>query len=307
MFDVIIIGGGAAGLSAGLILGRFRRSVLICDSQRPRNAKSTGVHGFLSRDGIHPQELLQIARDQLAPLTTVEIRAQEVVDIAQSDGGFTVTFQNGTSETAKKILFATGVKDKLPSVEGVEDLFGKSVFHCPYCHGWEVRDQAIAILANGDGAVHLASLLHALSDDVVICTDGKSEINASDSAQLERLGIKIFETPVARLKHDGTALEGIAFSDGTFLQREAIFVRTVQEQHSQLPAKLGCNMTQQGYVAVDQMGKTNIEGVFAAGDLASPLQQVIHAASRGAAAAAFINTELAQEIFTAEIGEAERS
>jgi thioredoxin reductase len=300
MFDVVIIGGGPAGLSAGLTLGRFRRSVLICDGQHPRNAKSTGVHGFLSRDGIHPQELLQIAREQLTPYSTVQIRAQEVIDIVQSDGTFNVYLQDGTCESTKKVLLATGVKDILPSIEGIDALFGQSVFHCPYCHGWEARDKAIAIVANGDTAIHFSKLLHSLSRDLVICTNGSPEIGSSERLQLDRLGIQIIETPILRLKRQDAILEGLEFTDGRTLQRDVIFVRPAQQQHSPLPAKLGCTMTAQGYVNVDEQGKTSIDGVYAAGDLASPMQQVVHAASRGAATAAFINAELAHEAFMSD-------
>lgn len=297
MIDVVIIGGGAAGLSAGLILGRFRRSVMICDGQHPRNARSTGVHGFFSREGIHPQELLQIGRDQLAPYSTVQMQSQEVIDIIPTDGHFEVRFQDGTTESARKILFATGVKDILPEIDGIEALWGQGVYHCPYCHGWEVRDQAIAIVANGEMATHFAKLLRALSDALVICTNGVSEISDEDRDQLERLRINVIETPILRLMQRDGQLDGIAFTDGSMLQRHAVFVRSTPQQHSSLPASLGCAMTANGYIQVNELGKTSIDGVFAAGDNTSPLQQVIHAASRGAAAAAGINSELAQESF----------
>ncbi|MBZ0289919.1 MAG: NAD(P)/FAD-dependent oxidoreductase [Anaerolineae bacterium] len=295
---MVIVGGGPAGLSAGLILGRFRRSVLICDSQQPRNAKSTGVHGFLTRDGILPDEFRRIAHEQLTPYSTVEFHTREVVDIVRHDGYFNVQFQDGTSAPTKKVLFATGVKDILPPVEGLDAMFGKSVFHCPYCHGWEARDQAIAILGNGEGAIHFAALLHSLSSDMVICTNGPSEISADDRRQLDRLGIGVVETPILRLKGQDTTLEGLVFADGSELRRDAIFVRPAQEQHSSLPAQLGCTITEQGLVAVDEQGKTSIEGVYAAGDLASPKQQVLYAASAGAFAAAMINSELAHEAFS---------
>lgn len=294
MFDVIIIGGGPAGLSAGLILGRFRRSVLICDSQKPRNARSTGVHGFLSRDGIHPHELRQIAHEQLEPYTTVQFRTQQVTDIVQQDGRFKVSFGDGTTELAKKILFATGVKDILPPIEGIDALFGKSIFHCPYCHGWEARDKPIAILANAGTAVHYAMLLYTLSSDIVICTNGESEIENQ-----ERMRVKVIETPINRISYQDDAFPCIEFADGTSLQREAIFIRPIQEQHSTLPAQLGCKLNEHGYVQVSEHGKTSIEGVYAAGDLTSGMQQVIYAASQGAAAASIINAELAEQAFSA--------
>ncbi|MBX3063603.1 MAG: NAD(P)/FAD-dependent oxidoreductase [Anaerolineae bacterium] len=297
MFDVVIIGAGPAGLSAALSLGRFRRSVLILDGQRPRNARSTGAHNLFSRDGIHPHELLQIAREQLVPYPTVELRAQEAINIAHDNGTFTVQLQDGSTASARYVLFATGVKDILPPIEGIEELFARSVFHCPYCHGWEVKDKAIAIVANGDAAIHFAMLLHSLSSNIAICTNGNSEIGSSELNQLDRLGINVVETPILRLEHEERLLKGVRFTDGSFLPREAIFMRPAQQQHSLLPAKLGCALTENGHVVVDDKGKTSVDGVFAAGDLMSGMQQVIFAASRGAAAAAFINYELAHQAF----------
>jgi thioredoxin reductase len=297
MFDVIIIGAGPAGLSAALILGRFRRSVLILDGQQPRNARSQGVHGFLSRDGILPHELLHIGRAQLEAYSTVQVRAQQAVDITPSEAGFDVHLQDGTREAGRKILFATGVRDLLPPIEGMDALWGRGVFHCPYCHGWEARDKAIAILGNGEGAVHFAKLLHALSDDLVICTNGKSEIEVEDRDCLERSGIRVVETPIAQLRHTDGRLEALVFEDGTALQREAVFIRAAQEQHSSLPAALGCAINQHGYIQVDADGRTSIPGVYAAGDLTSGKHQVIYAAAGGAAAAAMMNAELADEAF----------
>lgn len=295
MFDVVIIGGGAAGLSAGLTLGRFQRRVLIADGSQPRNAPAHGVHNFFSRDGTPPGELLQIARAQLEPYTTVAIRPLEVIAVQPHEQHFEVVFADGTHEQAQKILLATGVKDQLPPIAGLEALWGKSVFHCPYCHGWEARDQAIAILANGDGALHLASLLHSLSQDMVICTNGASEI--ADADVLNRRGIRIITTPIQHVTGIDGTLEGITFTDGTYLKRDVIFARPSQSQHSTLPAELGCTFTPNGHVQVDAQGRTSVAGVFAAGDLASPNQQVIAAAAAGAFAAAIINSELAQAAF----------
>ena len=298
MYDVIIVGGGPAGLSAGLILGRFRRSVLICDSQNPRNAKSNAVHGFLSRDGIHPQELLKISREQLQAYPTVEIEFQEVTDIVKSNSYFNVHFHDASMKSARKILFATGMKDNLPDIEGMETLWGQGVFHCPYCHGWEVRDKAIAVVANGENAVRLSMLLQNLSSDIVVCTNGNAEISDSEHLQLDQQRIRIIETPIVCLRHQDAVLDGIIFEDGRFLEREAIFVDTSQQQRSTLPARLGCAITDHGHVEADESGKTSVDGVFAAGDQATFRQQVLFAAATGATAAASINFELAQEAFT---------
>jgi thioredoxin reductase len=301
MLDVVIVGGGAAGLSAGLVLGRFRRKVLICDSGQPRNARATGVHNFLSRDGIHPQELLQIARDQLKPYDSVEFRSQEIAEIIRNEGYFDVVFADGSRDSAKKILLATGVKDQLPPIEGLEALWGTGVFHCPYCHGWEVRDKAIAVLANGDAAVHLSKLLFSLSTDIVICTNGESEISDADAQRLAELGIGLYTSAILKLEWHGDTLEGITFADGRYLARDAIFLHSAQSQHSGLPAQLGCAFTENGLVQVDILGKTSVEGVYAAGDLTSRMQQVVTAAATGASAAAGINTELAHEAFVGKV------
>lgn len=298
MFDVVIVGGSAAGLSAGLILGRFRRKVLICDSGQPRNARSQGVHGFLSRDGITPQELLRISREQLKPYTTVEFRKVTVVDVVRHEDHFEIINSDGTHETARKILLATGVKDQLPPIEGLETLWGQHVFHCPYCHGWEARDQAIAVIANATQAIHVSQLMSALTDDIVICTNGDDSITDEQAQLLTDHQIRLMTAPIAELKWTPQALQGIAFTDGQFLERNALFVAATQHQHSTLPAKLGCALTEMGLVAVDQQGKTSVDGIYAAGDLTTPLQQVVFAASQGAAAAAFINHEFAQGAFT---------
>jgi thioredoxin reductase len=300
MFDVIIVGGGIAGLSAGLVLGRFRRAVLICDSGKPRNAKSHGVHNFLSRDGILPNELLQIARSQLQPYNTVELRSQKVVDIVPNEQHFEVSFADGSREQARKILFATGVKDHLPPITGMDDLFGAGVFHCPYCDGWEARDKAIAILANGETALHFGKLLHALTNDLVLCTNGASEISEADMHRFDELGIRIITTPVAHINMTDAGLEGLTFADGTHLERDVIFLKPAQSQSSPLLAKLGCAFTDGGYVKVDEQGKTNVAGIFAAGDLTTPTQAVVYAASKGVSTAAAINYELAQEVFLRE-------
>lgn len=297
MLDVIIVGGGPAGLSAGLILGRFRRSVLICDSGQPRNAKASGIHGLLTREGIPPREFLEIARAELGAYATVEIQDREIVDIKQVNEAFEVYFQNGQSAKSRKLLFASGVKDALPSIEGLAQLFGKSVFHCPYCHGWEARDKAIAILANEHLALHFAELLYSLSKNIIICTNGDSLISPADHAHILEQGIEIIETPIERLDYQDNLMRGLVFADGSYVKRDVAFVSTKVEQHSLLPVQLGCELTEHGHVLIDLMGKTSVAGVYAAGDLVNRQQQVLFAMAAGASSAAAINTELASEKF----------
>ena len=297
MLDVVIVGAGPAGLSAALILGRFRRSVRVFDAGQPRNERSDGVHAFLSRDGIRPAELLQISREQLKPYTTVEIVEQEIVEAAREEGHFTIVTRDGETVQATALFFATGVRDVLPEIEGMADLWGRGVFHCPYCHGWEVRDSAIGIMANGAQAVHYSTLLYSLSRDLIICTNGSAEFETADREQLARGGIQIIETAISEVRRLDEAEIEIRFADGEVLRREALFVRPNQQQRSALPEKLGCALTSAGYVQVDEQGRTTVAGVYAAGDMTSPLQQVIHAASQGAFGAAILNSELSQEQF----------
>jgi thioredoxin reductase len=294
MYDVIIIGGGPAGLSAALVLGRCRRRVLVCDSGKPRNAASHAMHGFLSRDGIPPWEFLQIAREQLRPYETVELRDVEVTAAACRDSRFHVTLADGATFETRKLLIATGVRDNLPEIPGFPELYGKSVFHCPYCDGWEVRDRPLAIYGRGDRGLGLSLELTGWSRDLVLCTDGPSEIAADDLAQLDRNGIRVREDRVTRL--EGTdRLERIVFASGAPLDRHALFFTTGQTPQSQLAIELGCAMNDKGTVRTGKYEATHLAGLYVAGDASRAVQWVIVAASEGAEAAFDINTALLKE------------
>src|SRR2546423_1983364 len=212
MYDVIVVGAGPAGLSAALMLGRSRRRVLVCDSGKPRNAASLAMHGYLTRDGIPPREFLRVARAQLKEYECVELRDVEVTAAAcDGDGRFHVTLITGEEVTSRKLLIATGVVDNIPDIPGFADLFGRSVFHCPYCDGWEVRDQPLAIYGRGARGYGLSLELTGWSRDLVLCTDGPAEIQAVELARLERYGIKVREerlAPVGRTPPAGKAKDG---------------------------------------------------------------------------------------------------
>jgi thioredoxin reductase len=294
MYDVIIIGAGPAGLSAALLLGRSRRRVLVCDTGRPRNAASHAMHGFLSRDGMPPREFLRIAREQLRPYDTVELRDIEVTAAECKDSRFNVTLADGSSLDSRKLLIATGVVDNLPEIPGFRELYGTSVFHCPYCDGWEVRDQPLAIYGRGARGSGLSLELTGWSRDLVLCTDGPSDLEPDVRARLERHGIRIREERVDRLEGDGR-LERIVFAAGPPLERTAIFFTTGQTQQSQLAIHLGCELNEKGTVRTGKYEATHLAGLYVAGDASRAVQWVVVAAAEGAEAAFDINTALLKE------------
>ena len=295
MYDVIIVGAGPAGLSAALMLGRSRRRVLVCDTGHPRNAASRAIHGYLTRDGIAPADFLAIAREQLRQYDTVELRDIEVVEAAcRADARFHVALADGSRCASRKLLIATGVADNLPEIPGFRELYGRSVFHCPYCDGWELRDQPLAIYGRGARGFGLSLELTGWSRDLVLCTDGPSEIDPGDLARLARHGIAVREDRVVRL--DGAdALERVIFASGDPLPRRALFFTTGQTQQSQLALGLGCEFNDKGTVRTGRYESTHLPGLFVAGDASRAVQWVVVAAAEGAEAAFAINTDLLKE------------
>ena len=294
MYDVIIVGAGPAGLSAALILGRSRRRVLVCDTGRPRNAASRAMHGFLSRDGMPPAEFLRIAREQMQLYTTVEMRDIEVVRAECVDSRFHVTLQDGVRLAARKLLIATGVVDNLPSIPGFRELYGRSVFHCPYCDGWEVRDQPLAVYGRGARGLGLSLELTGWSRDIVLCTDGPPELEAGEIARLTRNGIAVRDEPVVGLEgRDG--LERVVFERGEPLSRRALFFTTGQTQQSELARALGCTINDKGTVHTGKYETTHLSGLYVAGDASRAVQWVVVAAAEGAEAAFAINSDLLKE------------
>ncbi len=303
-FDVIIVGGGPAGLSAALVLGRCRRRVLVCDAGQQRNAASHGLHLFITRDGIEPAEFLSIAREQLKPYTTVEFREGLATKVHRLEDGFEVEIKDpgsaGNEEhvrrvVGRKLLLATGVVDELPEIEGIADFYGRSVFHCPYCDGWEMRDRPIAVYGRGENGSGLAVELMLWSRDVVLCTDGPSELSAEHREALERHKISVREEPIKRLEGSDGHLEKVVFQHGDPLQATAMFFSTGHNQSSDLAKQLGCAYNEQDCVDTGDDEVTSVPGVYAAGDSSRLVQFVIVAASEGAQAAVAINKELIKE------------
>ena len=293
-YDVIIVGAGPAGLSAALILGRCRRKVLVLDTNQPRNAAAQAMHGFLSRDGINPEELRRVARQQLTQYRSVKFARKRATATREVKDGFEVTVADGKRLRCRKLLLATGVVDDLPPIEGIQAFYGRSVFHCPYCDGWESRDQPLAVYSRNANGVGLALELTVWSKDIVLCTDG-GRLDAKHVERLQRHKIPWRRDPIARV--DGTAgrLRRIVFANGESLARRVMFFSMGQRQSSNLAEQLGCGFTRKGAVRTGEYEVTDIHGVYVAGDASRLVQLAIVAAAEGAQAAFAINKALTGE------------
>jgi thioredoxin reductase len=293
--DVVIVGGGPAGLSAALILGRCCRRVVVIDAGHPRNAPSKALHGFLTRDGIAPQELRRIARDQLSPYE-VELIDARAISAKRVEGGFEITLDDGRTIGGRRLLLATGVADYVPQIDGLKELYGRSVFHCPYCDGWEVRRKRLAAYAEGHEGADFAQGLVTWSSDVVLLTGGGAPPEGRDRERLERHGIPIRTERVARLEGDRGKLARIVFESGPPLERDALFFHYGRHQASDLALMLGCKVSEKrGVERASRFEETDVPGVFVAGDASYDVLFSVIAAAEGAKAAYEINRSLRKQ------------
>lgn len=294
LYDTLVIGGGPAGLSAALLLGRSRRRVLVLDAGSQRNRHSNAMHGYLTRDGIAPAAFLDVARRELSAYPSVELRNIEAVSADQADDGFSVRLADGTEAVGRTLLICTGVVDDVPVIDGIEELYGQSVHHCPYCDGWEHRDEPIAVFGCGEHVGKYALGMLSWSRDVVICSDGPHHYPDELLAELAGHGITIREEKVVRLDGRDGRLERIIFADAEPLERTALFFCTGQRQGSGFAAHFGARFTPNGTVRTGKAESTPIPGLYVAGDASKDAQLVIVAAAEGAQAAIAINTELSR-------------
>ena len=288
-FDAVVIGGGPAGLSAALTLGRATRRVLLAACGPARNAPARGAHNVFTRDGTPPVELLRIGREQLGAYDVV-IRDECATGARPSGTEYVVALEHGEVR-ARGIVLATGVRDDMPDIPGFRELWGSGVFHCPYCHGWEVANQPLAIYARGDRALHLVKLLRGWTNDLILFTDGPTGLSADDAERIRFHGIEIREDPIARLTGSG-GLESIVMANGERIPRAGLFISPKQELRSDIPHALGCDLTPQGRVQADGLGRTTVPRVFVAGDAGPGHQSVSSAAASGARAGAGLNFDL---------------
>jgi thioredoxin reductase len=297
-WDVVIAGAGPAGLSAALILGRACRSVLLCDRGAPRSWASKRMYSYLSRDSIDPAQFRQIGRRELARYPQVELRDVEVTEARKrGNRGFEVSLNSGAPVSCRKLLIATGMMDILPAIPNFEQFFGRTVFQCPYCDGWEMRGKALAVYGRRQRGFEMARALTAWTDDIVLCTDGRADFTSAQQRQLARNGIRLIEKRIDALEGARGRLRQIRFRDGERIARDGMFFNTPSRAQSTLAESLGCRYGRHGGVLCGQYEATSVPGVFVAGNIIRDVQLSIVAAAEGARAAFGINRALTREDF----------
>ncbi|GGP97005.1 thioredoxin reductase (NADPH) [Actinomadura coerulea] len=288
-YDVVVVGAGAAGLNAALVLARARRRVAVVDAGEPRNAPAAHMQGFLSRDGMSPAALSEVGRAEIAGYGAALIDAR----VEHVDPGFTVRLAGGAALGARRLVVATGLRDELPGIPGVAERWGKDVLHCPYCHGYEVRDQPMGVLGTSAGAVHQALLLRQWSDDVVLFVH-TLELDEAARERLTARGVRLVHGGIKRVVAENDGVRGVELADGRMVPRRAVFVFPRMVPHDALLTALGC-AAEDGRVVTDRTGRTTVPGVWAVGNVADPRAQVVTAAGMGSAAAIAVNADLLDE------------
>ncbi|MBC8035408.1 MAG: NAD(P)/FAD-dependent oxidoreductase [Chitinophagaceae bacterium] len=292
IYDAIIVGGGPAGLNAAVVLGRCKRKILVFDSGKYRNSYSSGLHNYLSRDGILPKDFLELAREEVTALG-ISILPQLVTTATKTaDDHFTVHVDHAISYTAKILLLATGVKDRLPEVPGIEEYYGISVHHCPYCDGWEERDKKMVLYSKHINGFGMAVSLKTWSADVTLLTDGKMYLSGKQRSTLAHYNINVIQKPVASVQGTSGRLQSVSFSDGQILECDTLFFTDNYEQHCGLVTDLQCSLNSKGVVRTNNVQQTNIEGLYVAGDASKDMHLVVVAAAQGAKAGIAINKSL---------------
>lgn len=301
LLDVAIVGGGPAGLNAALVLGRAKKQVAVIDEGRPRNRVTREAHGFLTRDGISPSEFRRIAVEQIGAYPSVSFVADTAVAIAGADGQFQIATAQGQMFSSKKLLFAVGMKDRPLDIPGLSEVYGKSAFVCPYCDGWELRDKPLVVINKGAEALHFARLISGWTKRFTILTNGPDELTETEREELRRHQVPVFDSPIRSIDSNDGMVRQVVLEDGTTVSCAGIFFKPELVAGSGLPQAIGCEVTEEGMVVADEFGKTNVPGVFSAGDAASKRYQAIAAASMGAFAAAALNNELNTEAWRRDV------
>ena len=296
-FDVIIVGGSYSGLAAAMALGRALKKVLIIDGRKPCNAQTPHSHNFLTQDGKTPSEIASLAKQQVEKYDTVSFYEGFANNGRKIPNGFEIEVTTGEKFEANKLIFATGIKDEMPNIEGFSDCWGISMLHCPYCHGYEVRNEKTGILGNGEHGNELVMLISNWTNDLTLYTNGKSTLTVEQTEKLSKHKIKIVEKEIARFEHHTGYLQNIIFKDGTKTEIKAMYSRNSFQQHCTIPEALGCELNDEGYIKVNPFQETSIDGVYACGDNTTRLRSVANSVAMGTAAGMMASKKMILEQF----------
>lgn len=297
LYDCAIIGGGPAGLNAALVLGRARKEVLLFDDNTPRNAVTQESHNFITRDGIKPADFRKAAHADLKKYPSISLQKERVLDIIQNPSSFHIQTESGQGYEAKKIILATGMKDILPDIEGIHDVFGTSLFGCPFCDGWELKDIPLVYIADQKHAFHDVRMLSNWNRDIVICTNGKEIFSSEEKDILAQKQFQVVEDEILRLERENGQLKSVQFKNGNSLHREAGFVAHDMQQATPFAERLGLELNDLGGIKIDSHNRTSLKGVYACGDSTFALFQLVIAASEGSKAAISVISDFVDEMF----------
>lgn len=296
-FDVIIIGGSYSGLSAGMSLGRSLRSVLIINEGKPCNRQTPYSHNFITHDGKTPKEIETLAKADLENYKTIKFYEGKAEQLVKNTYGFEVEVSSGERFYSKKIILASGVKDIMPDIPGFAECWGISVLHCPYCHGYEVRNEVTGILADGDMAFEFSKLIFNMTKKLTLFTNGKTVLNTDQIQKLKDHSINLNEEEIESIEHENGKIQKINFKNGNTVALKALYAKIPFEQNIEVSEGLGCELTEYGFIKVDFMQKTSVPGVFACGDNVTMMRSVANAVAQGSFAGAMANKELSEEEF----------